>query len=75
MPIYDYQCQDCNNIFDVRASIKEKIAGLHSECPLCHSPETRQMLTAGFLLNSQTSSKPGDSSACGPNAGPGCCGG
>ncbi len=50
MPLYDYQCHHCQIIFEVRASFKEKEAGLHPECPQCHSQETHQVLTAGLLL-------------------------
>jgi putative FmdB family regulatory protein len=74
MPLYDYQCQGCQFVFEVRASFKEKEAGLQPECPQCHSQETHQVLTAGLLLHlggdSATVKLPG----CGPNAGPGCFG-
>ncbi len=33
MPFYEFQCKDCKTTYDVRASIKEKEAGLHPECP------------------------------------------
>jgi len=74
MPLYDYQCQKCQTVFEVRATFQEKQDGLKPECPQCQSKKTRQLLTSGLLLlntkdeNSQTF--PG----CGPNAGPGCCG-
>ena len=74
MPLYDYQCQDCLVIFEMHASFKEKEAGLHPECPQCHSPETRQVLTAGMLLHIGGDVAAAKMSACGPNAGTGCCG-
>ncbi len=36
MPLYDFQCEDCDEIFEVRASIREKAARLKPECPKCH---------------------------------------
>jgi len=72
MPLYAFQCEDCDEIFEVRASIREKEAGLKPECPKCHRQKTRQVITAGLVIRS------GDDAslsfpACGPNAGPGCC--
>ena len=73
MPYYDYRCAECGAIFEVRASIKEKEAGLNLECAQCHSGEVRQVITAGLVLHGSS----GDSvplCGCGPNARPGCCG-
>jgi len=72
MPLYDYRCTVCDEVFEIRASIKEKEAGLRPECPKCYSPQTQQLLTAGLVIRG------GDSRslafpACGPDAGPGCC--
>lgn len=72
MPIYNFQCDECAEVFDVRASFKEKEAGLVPQCPKCHSKETHQLITAGLVLrgsNGANISLPG----CGPSAGPGCC--
>ena len=33
MPRYDYQCEECGEIYEVRATIKEKEAGLVLTCP------------------------------------------
>lgn len=72
MPIYNFQCEQCNEILEVRATIKEKEAGLEPECPKCLGKETKQMITAGLVLrgnNGKSLTLPD----CGPNAGPGCC--
>ena len=70
MPLYDYQCKDCGEAFEVRAAIKEE-AGLVLVCPKCSSPEARQMLTfASVLHGGKSTSLP----ICGPSAGSGCCG-
>lgn len=72
MPIYNFQCKQCAEIFEVRATFKEKEAGIQPECPKCQSMDTRQMITAGLVLrgsNGASVSLP----TCAPNAGPGCC--
>ena len=71
MPLYDYQCKDCGETFEVRATIKEKIAGLNLACPKCGGQETRQLLTVAMVVHA---GKEISQSGCGPNAGPGCCG-
>lgn len=72
MPFYDFQCKKCDEIFEIRASIKEKEDGLEPECPKCHSMETRQVITAGLVMRGEGGS-PINFPVCGPNAGPGCC--
>lgn len=74
MPLYDYQCNHCETIFEVRASFNEKESGLHPECPECHDKETHQILTAGMLLRVNGDGAVTQMPACGPSAGPGCCG-
>jgi putative FmdB family regulatory protein len=73
MPLYDYHCEKCDEIFEVRASIAEKQAGLKPECPTCHSAKTKQVLTAGLVIRGSDGGSVAFP-ACGPNAGPGCCG-
>ncbi|RPJ18717.1 MAG: zinc ribbon domain-containing protein, partial [Chloroflexi bacterium] len=41
MPLYDYQCQNCQAVFEVRATFKEKEQGLKPKCPQCQSKKTR----------------------------------
>lgn len=71
MPLYDYQCKDCGEHFEMRATIKEKVAGLNLACPKCGSADARQLLTSAMVLHG---GKELSQSGCGPNAGPGCCG-
>jgi putative FmdB family regulatory protein len=74
MPLYDYQCQACGYVFEVRASFKEKENGLHPICPSCESVQTQQMLSAPMvILSGVDAGAPLPSRGCGPNAGPGCC--
>ena len=74
MPLYDYQCQACQAVFEVRATFKEKEEGLEPECPQCQSKNTKQVLTAGLLIRGGDGASLSIPPACGPNAGPGCCG-
>ncbi len=72
MPFYNYYCENCDEVFEIRALFKEKDAGLEPECPKCQSKKTRQVITAGlFIQGSGGASLP--LSSCGPNPGPGCC--
>jgi putative FmdB family regulatory protein len=75
MPLYDYQCERCQSIFEVRASFQEKELGLEPVCPKCQSTETRQVLNAAMLLHgvskNQTNFPP---ISCNSSAGQGCCG-
>jgi putative FmdB family regulatory protein len=75
MPLYDYQCKQCQTIFEVRAAFKEKEAGLEPECPECHSKKTNQLLASGLFLRKSNDGVDLTGPGCGPNAGPGCCGG
>lgn len=73
MPTYSFQCQDCQEVFDVYATFKEKEAGLKPQCPQCQSKKTRQLLTSGLFLRRSDDGASFDLPACGPSAGPGCC--
>lgn len=75
MPLYDYQCNHCKSLFEVRATYKEKEAGLQPACPKCNSKETRQVLASTFLMRHGGDGASVDLPRCGPNAGSGCCGG
>ncbi|MCL4465512.1 MAG: zinc ribbon domain-containing protein [Chloroflexi bacterium] len=72
MPLYDYRCTVCGEVFEVRASFKEKEVGLQPACPKCHSPQTQQLLTAGLVIRGGDGGSLG-LPACGPDMGPGCC--
>ena len=74
MPLYDFHCEQCETRFEVRASIKEKQAGLQPECPTCHGHAVRQVVTAGLVLHGNDG---GNISSSGPACGCGsirCCG-
>ncbi|MFO7623784.1 MAG: zinc ribbon domain-containing protein [Anaerolineales bacterium] len=71
MPFYDFQCDQCQQTFEVRATFREKEAGLHPLCPHCHSEDVHQVVSAGFVMRG--SGGPLTPPSCGPNFGPGCC--
>jgi putative FmdB family regulatory protein len=73
MPTYDYVCQDCNEPFELRASISEYSKGLQPRCPRCGSEKSIRTFTS---INVLTARRPGGGGggACDPSAGPGCCG-
>lgn len=72
MPLYSYECQQCQTTFEIRATFKEKEVSLESECPKCHYKDTKQLFTAGLLIRSGNNiDQPRQT--CSPNTGPGCC--
>lgn len=73
--IYEYVCSECQNKFEVRATLSEKEKGLKPECPNCHSKKTIRVFS-GFAVKGSSRGGGFDPCAgggCGPNAGPGCC--
>ena len=66
MPIYNYQCQNCGNIFDLEITLQEKEKGGEKFiCPKCGSKEIKQNIsTLDFIKNLAASYNSG-----------GCCGG
>ena len=72
MPLYDFECKQCGEVFEILASFKEREAGLEPECPQCHSKDTLQVVTAGLVIRGSDGASL-SLPACGPNAGPGCC--
>lgn len=73
MPTYDYVCGDCGKPFEVRASISEFSKGLKPQCPHCGSEKSIRTFTSINVLTARRAGGPGPG-ACGPTAGPGCCG-
>ena len=76
MPFYEFRCKQCENLFTIRATIKEKEDGLQPVCPVCQAPETQQVITAGILLGQANvgNGRSLPSFGCEPGAGSGCCG-
>lgn len=74
MPTYGYECPRCRESFEVRASIREKEAGLAPACPHCGATGARQVLTGAFVMGSRRGNDPTRRPACGPGGPAGCCG-
>ncbi len=73
MPFYVFRCKQCAHVFTVRATIKQKEAGLQPEYPACRQPETQQVITAGVLIG-RIVDNGRSAPICNPLAGSGCCG-
>jgi putative FmdB family regulatory protein len=79
MPIYEYECKKCGNVFE---EIVSKVSNATLPCPKCESRDTEKLMSrvGGIAMGKMTSNPacssgstcPGASS-CG--AGGGCCGG
>ncbi len=69
--IYAFKCEECNQQFDVRASVAEMDQGLHPECPSCRSPKVVQDFTNVGMVFRGGGQRGGP--RCGPGAGGGCC--
>ncbi len=47
MPVYEYECQECNKVFEVQQKIADKPL---SECPECNAPVKKLMSMSSFQL-------------------------
>jgi putative FmdB family regulatory protein len=47
MPVYEYECQECNKVFEVQQKIADKAL---SDCPECHGPVKKLMSMSSFQL-------------------------
>ena len=52
MPIYEFQCPSCGDVFDKIMSFSE--ADKVPVCPECGEQETRKLITAGAMIGSST---------------------
>lgn len=69
MPIYEYICERCNNLFEefeFSSHSDEKAA-----CPKCGSTETKRVLSSISSGRSSSDSGSLSSDACGPGGGGG----
>ncbi len=72
MPVYDYKCTDCNNVYDVYHKGPEIIEDVI--CPACGSGKFKKLMSVPVVSigsnSSSSSNLASDSCASG-----GCCGG
>jgi putative FmdB family regulatory protein len=52
MPIYEYQCTQCEKKFEVRQSFGED--GTKLNCPECHAPNPKRLFSSFFSPSSST---------------------
>lgn len=72
--IYEYQCSECEEVFEVQATLAQKEAGLQPSCPKCGSQQTRQIYRSFNIGGTMKPSGGGNlPPGCGPGFGAGCC--
>ena len=69
MPIYEYQCAQCGQKFEVRQAMGEDGSSL--SCPKCHAQNLKKLFSSFFSPGSSTSESLGTS--C-PTCNSGVCG-
>lgn len=52
MPFYEYQCKSCGHRFETMQKMSD--APL-SECPECHQPELKKLMSAGSFTSKAAS--------------------
>jgi len=66
MPYYQYQCEDCGEVFEKKLRFSE--ADDPQDCPTCQSKETRKLVTSFATGGFSTSFSPSGNS-CGSGGG------
>jgi len=64
MPIYEYQCDDCKEPFEV--FVRSSSANVHAVCPQCGSEHTEKQVAAFAMLGAKTGGSM-SASACAPS--------
>lgn len=68
MPIYDYKCNNCNNIFEVLVTSSASTDDV--VCTKCKSKNTKKTISAGsYRLNTRSSIPAGALSGCAAKSG------
>ncbi|TKB23810.1 zinc ribbon domain-containing protein [Desulfopila sp. IMCC35006] len=68
MPIYEYRCNDCANIFEVLTTSRQSSKPV--QCSKCQSNNVTKVLSAGsFRLGSGTSLASAPAPGCGAKSG------
>ena len=49
MPIYEYECDTCHNVFERLVFVEDD---KDIECPKCHETKTRKLLSPVSFMNS-----------------------
>lgn len=56
MPIYEYKCNECDNLFEILTTSSK--ATNKVQCEKCHSENVSKLMSAGSIKLSQGSSLP-----------------
>ncbi len=72
MPVYEFICQDCGTVSEVRATVEQYSVGLAPTCGSCGSNRLARTFTSIGLATGRASQARGGG-GCAPGAGPGCC--
>ena len=69
MPLYDFQCKECGEVFEVTLRFSE--ADRMPACPKCESPKTKKVISkvASFTVSGSGSSTSNSSTSCGTSGG------
>jgi putative FmdB family regulatory protein len=67
MPIFEYQCRDCEKPFEAFVTAERT-----PECPACHGANLAKLLSRPGMVGASSSASPGAGEACGMPAMPGC---
>lgn len=62
MPTYSYKCDDCEQDFDIEATVEEKIAGVPDKfiCPQCGSSKVTQNFSLEMLIEKANNKEQAD---------------
>ncbi|NCC24234.1 MAG: zinc ribbon domain-containing protein [Deltaproteobacteria bacterium] len=68
MPIYEFECSDCGQVFETIQSISSKE---NPPCPKCKCEKTRKVISAGVraMAGGVPSLSAGSQGSCSPRAG------
>ena len=59
MPIYEFECPDCDILFEERLSLAQ-LDEVVVECPICYTPRVEKVISAPtFLISRGRSNPPG----------------
>ena len=57
MPIYEFECPDCDILFEERLSLAQ-LDKVVVECPICYTPRVKKVVSAPTFLISRGHSNP-----------------
>ncbi len=64
MPTYEFQCADCNERFEIFASISQKEKGLDLKCPKCGSDRIGEVFGPVIFVHKTGEIIPSGGSCC-----------